>query len=309
MTEIAIRAIIERDIDMLLLEELASSPRFLAWFLGHAGLSCEPVLSRVGHSAITATGETDIELRLDVSGETVYVLLENKVDAPLQPRQADRYRERASRYVREGRCSRCLTGLVAPAKYLGDDPAELGFDFTVAYERLLDWYSRGLSVRDPRAFKAALIRRAIKRGAVPWRPVPNERTTEFWRRYWELAKSMAPELKMPRPGIKPETSGFVFFRPSALRKGIQLVHKVPYGHIDIQFGGKADDVDAIRTRYTASLAPGMSIEKASKSAVVRIEVPAIDMSAPFLDSEAAVREAIWAAKLLYVWYKAHAREA
>jgi len=309
MTEIAISAIIERDIDMLIIEELASSPQFLAWFVGHAGLSGEPVLTSVAHSAITATGETDIELRLDLSGETVYILLENKVDAPLQPRQADRYRERAQKNVREALCSRCLTGLVAPAKYLGDDPAELGFDFTVPYERLLDWYSSGPSVRDPRPFKVALIGCALDRGAVGWRLVPSERTTEFWSRYWELAASLAPELRMPRPGIKPETSGFIFFRPSALQKGTRLIHKIPYGHVDIQFDGRADEIDVIRTTYAAFLEPGMSIQKASKSAVLRIEVPAIDMSAPFLDSEAAVREAIWAAKLLYVWYKAHAREA
>lgn len=47
----------------------------------------------------------------------------------------------------------------------------------------------------------------------------------------------------------------------------------------------------------------MTVEVAGKSAVIRITVPPIDLRAPFIESEPAVKEGIWAAKLLNVWSK------
>jgi len=77
-------------------------------------------------------------------------------------------------------------------------------------------------------------------------------------------------------------------------------------HVDLQFERKGSEIDSMIERYGPSLEPGMAIQKAYKSAVVRIEIPRVDVSAPFLESEPAVREAIWAAKLLLLWYRAQA---
>ena len=303
MPDITVSGIIERDVDFLLMEELASSPDFLRWFAQKAGLECEVRLESITHSSTSATGETDIEVHLEAAGGTTFILLENKVDAPLQPRQAERYRERAQRYAREGACTHALSGLVAPAKYLGEDPSDLGFDFTVQYEQILDWYEQPPTPRDARPFRSAILRRALDRGTVGWTLIPNESVTEFWRRYWELVRALAPELQMPKPTVKAETSAFVFFRPSALPKGVKLIHKARYGNVDIQFDGRAAQIDAITAKYGPRLEPGMSITQAGKSAVVRIEVPTIDLTAPFADSEATAREGIWAARLLLLWYR------
>lgn len=303
MADLQFSGINERDIDFLLMEEFTESPNFLAWFLARANVLGDVSLISLVHSASTANGETDIELRLESSEKVKYVLVENKIRAPLQPRQAERYRERAQRYVRDNLCSECLAVLVAPAEYLGDDAKKLGFDFTVTYEDIVKWYTSIPAPQYSRSFKLAILRRALENGG--YTPIPNEATTQFWQRYWELSKSVAPELQMPRPDPKPEASGFISFRPTALPKGVKLIHKVPYGNVDIQFDGKAKEIDSLKKLYGAFLEPGMTIKEAAKSAVVRVEVPRIDMSAPFLDSENVVREAIWAAKLLLVWYKAH----
>ena len=83
----------------------------------------------------------------------------------------------------------------------------------------------------------------------------------------------------------------------------RLIHKVRHGNVDIQFDGRVHQLEEIVSRCESLLEPGMAIQKAGKSAVVRIEVPTIDMAAPFLESEPAVRESVWAAKLLLLWYK------
>ena len=299
MTDLKFSGINERDIDFLLMEEFTTSPNFLVWFLARANVLGDNKLISVAHSVSTANGETDIELRLESSGKVKFILVENKISAPLQPRQADRYRERAKRYKDNEQCSESLSVLVAPAKYIGDNAEKLGCDFTVTYEDVVKWYTDNAAPQYPHSFRLAIFRRALEKGG--YTPIPHEGTTQFWQRYWELVTIKAPELRMPKPETKPELSGFIAFQPAVLPKGVKLIHKVRYGNVDIQFAGKAEEVDALKTLY-GTLPERMHIEAAGKSAVVRLDVPCIDMSAPFLDSETAVREAIWAAKLLLVWY-------
>ncbi len=303
MADIALSGVVERDIDFLLLEELAAAGGFFSWFLGNVGLAHESDLVSVTHSATSATGETDIEVTIKEAGKTVMLLVENKIDANLQPRQPERYRERARRYVDEGQCTRCYTVLIAPRSYLAGDIDNLGFDHAIPYEDILSWFDRNENLGQRRLAKIALLRRAIDRGSAGWKLVPDQTVTEFWRRYWELSRTLAPELGMARPDIKPAASTFIYFRPAVLSKGTWLVHKLPYGNVDLQLRGKAVSIEQLRQAYGSLLEPGMTLERAGKSAVIRLSVPPIDMRAPFPDSEPAVREALWAAKLLHVWYK------
>lgn len=303
MVQIAVSGVVERDIDFLLIEEFGASQEFLEWFLQRIGILEQSEIVAIAHSATTSTGETDIELTISTPRGTVMVLLENKIDANLQPRQPERYRERAVRYVKEGQCTACATVLVAPQVYFGDEPHTMGFDHVLPYEDILDWFDHAEQLGERRQPKIALLRRALDRGSAGWKLVPDETATEFWRRYWELTRTLAPELRMPRPEVKPATSTFIYFRPASLPSGATLVHKLPYGNVDIQLAGKAATIDDVNTKYGPLLEPGMSVEAAGKSAVIRLTVPPIDMRAPFLDSEGAVREGIWAAKLLNVWFK------
>lgn len=178
------------------------------------------------------------------------VLLENKIDANLQPRQPERYRERAIRYVREGQCTACVTVLVAPQAYCGEKPQVLGFDHVIPYEDILEWFDRAEHLGRRRQTKIALLRRALARGSAGWKLVPDETVTEFWRRYWALARTLAPEPGMPRPEVKPAASNFIYFKPAGLANGVSLVHKLPYGNVDIQLAGKAQVVGEL-SKHTA----------------------------------------------------------
>lgn len=302
MPQVALAGVVERDIDFLLVEEFVAADGFLPWFLGKIGVSgdFEPVA--VTHSVTTATGETDIELTLRSASTTLIILLENKIDANLQPRQPERYRDRAARYITEGQCSACTTVLVAPMAYFPEgDP--LGFDHTIPYEDILDWFLRDDRLGPRKEAKIALLQRALARGSAGWIMVPDETATDFWRRYWELSRALAPELRMVRPDAKPAGSTFTYFRPSNLPKGVALLHKVSDGNVDLQLAGMASALKSLREKYGGFLEPGMTLEVASKSAVFRLTVPPIDIRAPFQDSEPALREGIWAAKLLNVWAK------
>lgn len=121
-----IAGIRERDIDLLLLEELMASAPFRTWFaIG------EPNLVRflgADRSVTHTTGESDLEIRFeDDDGCTVVMLIENKIGAALQPLQAERYRERGDDYVAKGHCARYRTVIVAPAAYFGSADEDKGF--------------------------------------------------------------------------------------------------------------------------------------------------------------------------------------
>lgn len=212
-------------------------------------------------------------------------------------------RARTDRYVSEGQASAAISVIVAPQTYFPQEVGSLGFDKVITYEEILDWFRITESLGPRKQSKLALLQEALARGSAGWLLVPDVTATGFWRRYWELSCTLAPELRMDKPDAKPATSTFIRFRPAWLPKGVNLIHKLTYGNVDIQLAGKGTALEAVNKKFGALLEPRMSIEAAGKSAVIRVRVPSIDIQAPFTESEPAVKEGIWAAKLLSLWAK------
>ena len=303
--EISIRGVGERDIDFLLLEELVSSPSFLKFFLQELNLPEEARLTSIARSVNAANGESDLEFSVQVAGKHVRVLVENKVDALFQERQGERYADRAVGYLRAGDCDETRTVLVAPEGY-GTSEA---FDVRISYEQVLTWLANEEDGARSRC-KEALLREALRKGSEGWVMIPSHRTTGWWRSYWQLANTVAPELGMPQPGLKPATSNFVQFRPTPLAtsRGIDLVHKVPYGRVDLQFKRQWEHVEEFSKRYAETLGEGMQIARAGKSIAVRVGVPRLTFDVALAECEEEVRKALEAAQALLAWYMKHRPE-
>lgn len=303
MTTIRVPDVCERDIDLLLLEEFVASPGFRAWFLAQIGGDRKASLAEACRSVKTMNGESDLELTFDGSAGLVKILIENKVDAAFQPNQPQRYAERAEGYRDQAIYREVLTVLIAPEVYFGDESTAFGFDAKVTYEEILGWYEQAqLGAR--KDYKLAMLRSAIDRGRLGWKLVPHRGVSEFWRAYWELCEEVAPILSMPAPKREiPADSHFIRFRPAHLPANVSLYHKVSYGHVDLQFAGMGDRLAEMEQSYRPSLLPAMRIEKAAKSAVVRVRVPPVDMTkASFSSVQDAARQGIEAAVLLLEWY-------
>jgi hypothetical protein len=301
LPSISLRGVSERDVDLLLVEELSASSGFRAWFSEKVGLA-QSDLAAVARSVISSSGESDIELTFQSAAGTTKVLVENKIDAVLQPRQSERYAERGEAYVGSRLCDTFMTVLIAPDAY---GTARSRFDARVSYEQLREWFQMQLESDARAPYKLALLDQALERAASGWTLVPDPAATSFWQCYWRVACEVAPELQMPAPGSKPATSGFIRFRPAQLPAGVELLHKVPYGNVDLQFAGMATRAGEFARAHVGTLAPGMRIEAASKSLVVRIAVPSAALEAPFESSATAVREALCAARRLLSWYEEH----
>lgn len=172
-----LRGVSERDVDLLVVEELAASAEFRLWFASRVGVSADDTLQDIARSVTSSTGESDLELVFGGPGGCTKVLIEDKIDAILQPRQSERYSERGDGYVHAGSCDRVLTVLVAPDAY---SKGLEGFDARISYEAIREWFA-SRKVDEPRArYKLQLLEHAIERGAGGWKLIPNGAITDFW---------------------------------------------------------------------------------------------------------------------------------
>jgi hypothetical protein len=142
---LSVAGVCERDLDLLLLEELTSSVAFCRWFVSRAVSwpSQFRSLRSVRRSVTRSSGESDLELTVQLeSGTVARLLIENKIDAAFQPDQSDRYRLRSRASIGQGECAECATVLVAPARYFGADDELKGFDGRITYEDIRTWFEQ-----------------------------------------------------------------------------------------------------------------------------------------------------------------------
>ena len=118
----------ERDIDLLLLEEIHVSERFRNWFIAQVcgpDVECNKFRGAWHSMSHGQFGESDLVVRfVDASGGIVAILIENKIDAPPQPDQALRYWLRVDAGIEKAFWQTFRTCIIAPELYLaGQTPA------------------------------------------------------------------------------------------------------------------------------------------------------------------------------------------
>ena len=300
---IPVETIQERDIDLLLLEELSCSDSFREWFLTNTvgNKDILGLFKGCWHSVCHPKhGESDLVLMFTGKDGRGYLLLvENKIAAGFQPNQSKRYHLRGDEFINAGECTDYSTILIAPSNYISDSE---DFDFYLAYEDIKSWFEEESGLGKRGSYKAHLLECAIDRLRRGYRPIRDENTTKFWHRYWECVTDSAPELKMreARNDI-PRQSVWFSFKPKAFPQGISILHKANRGVIDLQLSGKGDRIEELQRDLDPFLGLGMTVEKTAKSAAVRIQVPLLDLQQDFGAQEDAVREGVAGALRLYRW--------
>lgn len=307
MATLSIAGVSERDVDLLLLEEFQSSEPFQRWFVETAlGAGNHLGQLREARRSVThSTGESDLEVSFEGERGVTVLMLENKVNAGLQPAQAQRYLDRGNAYVTGNKCSSFHAVIVAPARYFGDAATHKGFHNRVTYEQLLAWYERAHDIGARRHYKMSLLRSAIDKGTLGYQPEEDAPTTNFWRAYWELASARAPDLEMAEPKAKPSGSTFVAFHPPGLPPGTEIVHKLTFGCVDLQLSGLGNRLNEVRAAFGQALEPDMTVAKAAKSAAIRIAVPKLTMTDSWDRQVEGAGAGIDAARRLFRWFLAN----
>jgi hypothetical protein len=297
----------ERDLDLVLMIALHSSPAFRAALVKR--LEDVPIAGFIGarRGVYDQQGETDILLEVRTeSGERLAILIEDKIDASFQPRQAERCRLRGEMGKTRGNWDRSLTCLCAPKRY-----AELYKAKLSRTEPRIDEWDRVLFLEDVAdmlathdepfaAYLSSVLRQAVEKHERAGF-VPNLQATAFWKRYGDLNQLEFRDLRMsPLPMVSSANDPWPRFLATMLPPDVKLEHKVWKGHVDLTFQRRG--VTELAERLADVLPQDLELCLVRPSAAVRAIVPRLVATQPFDSQVEAVRASFEAVRRLAAFW-------
>jgi hypothetical protein len=292
----------ERDIDILLAEEFAVSAEFASWFqqkTKFAGLSAR--LVDVFVSKADSSGESDLVILFEAESQRFALLIEDKIDAPLQPEQEARYRRRAQAAVRRGEYSDYQVILCSPRAYFEAQPKVASFDAFVSYEEI-SGFIREFDRSRRGEYRASFIATAASRSINTWARIDDEATNSFWNAAYRLASRDFPILEMRKPRFTKDQT-WLSLRPRTLPmqpKQIQVLIKGDRGYVDLTFSNTTAHLFA--SAVTATLLDDMTVHQTAAAAAIRIETPGFRVTDGIVEGIPKVRSAFAAAERLVRLY-------
>ncbi len=327
-------SISERDINLLIVEELKSSEEFQIKFFNHAGIMLLSHKDAAGVSAYTEvclpgehSAEIDVIAVADGSrtadSRTVRLLIENKIDVDFQPRQPERYRSQAKALVADGYTDIAKTLLMAPQAYVEthSSAAKL-FDVTVSYEQIQAWLEAASGsneeLRRRAKIKKTLIGQGISKQKRIMPPIISQDVTLSWKEIYDVATKNFADLQMPAPGEKGRSSWSIDLpcitkKPPLNNARLEYVLKkgdhIPEpGTVTILLPGLAESIDEAKTYLAKIMDSGMSIRKAGKSLGITVSVDFVEPGKKFAPQIEKLDKGFRAARRLRVWFEQNRAE-
>ncbi len=278
---ITIDTTLERDIDLLILEEFISDPEFAKIFLDAAGINEEYAVEAAIHSKTDAEfGESDIVFILNINGKRHALHIEDKIDALAMPDQSGRYHNRAKKDIAEGEYYSYSVLIVAPEKYLEVNTEAKKYPHRVKYEQLRDFFVSKNDIRSK--YKLALIERAITDQKNGYQYEANTKMIEFCEKMNEYQKA-------EYPGLPLGSVAWWRYYPTVMNN-VAVVFKANKGFCDLQFGHTTKE--ELISRVYEFMTERMNVVQAGKSASIRIAVTPIDYEEGFEENTSKVDEAL-----------------
>lgn len=273
----------ERDVDLLVLEELNVSDSFAQWFVCRVREEITSVKTLgAWHSVVdTNLGESDLVYIYqsdDLSSQAI--LIENKIDASAQAQQGERYRLRGNRGLEDGLWQDFRTCIIAPKAYIARNAEP--YDAAISYEEIMVYLAaqgdkRGL-------YKAQTLRDAIEKNRRGYVATVCPKTTEFAQKYLAYVSEHFPQLNPEQS--KPRANGhdWIHFYPDPINKKIRIIHQIYGKVIKLQFLGQADNFDDIKNQFEGLERSGYRIIKSGKSVNIETPLPQISIAEQSFDS-------------------------
>ena len=279
---------LERDMDLLIMEEFICSPLFARIFLDTVGITCDYTIEQVIHSMRDADlGESDIVFILDIGDKRHAIHIEDKIDALAMPNQSGRYAKRAEKDIAAGKYDEYSVLIVAPAKYLSANQEAQKYEHQVQYEQLRDYFAAKNDLRSQ--YKLALIDRAIYDQKAGYQYEANPGVVSFCAAMDAYQREHYPTLPI---GTQAWWRGYKTMISTAT-----IVYKANKGFCDLQFSNCTRE--DLLSKVKDYLSDRMTVEKAGKSASVRITVSPVWFENRFEDKVHEVDEALGAITELY----------
>ncbi|WP_422055199.1 PD-(D/E)XK nuclease family protein [Sphingomonas sp.] len=231
----------ERDIDLMLVEELYASPAFIGWLAARGGASGTIKTSTVLHSKRRTRSRREIDIFVDLlltDGGKAALLIENKLDASEQPDQAESYREELHRISGDYPTAAML--IVCPDSYAREHKAFTEkFDAVITYEEVAKYFDGlvGRTTGEPSArarFRRDILNQAVNKHRRGYTPIPNEIVGDFNARYVRLLSEVAPAIKPGKSMLKPanpdESTSMIFDHAASLAALPSNVRPTRFAH-------------------------------------------------------------------------------
>ena len=298
--------IVERDTDLLLLEELCSSPMFCASLVKRLYVGAVNITKIVGiwhQPDFGYLGSADLLFVFeDEKAFKNAILFENRYDMPQQDLQAERYFEIGENGFANGLWNRYLTCLFCPEKYFNDLKPSDYFGSYLSYEYLTSWFDEFDKTKRGQ-YKSLLLKEAIrqknedvepkfnvkkKRNFEDYKVLPagafnlpagynvikENNIAPFWKNYYDFCQANFPSLTMGEPGKQGRLDlQWIVFKPSFFAKNVNLIHKMPQGFMDLSFSETTKQ--EVEEKYFPLLDADMKIGTSGNNVVIRVNVPAI----------------------------------
>ncbi len=265
-------AVAERDVDLLLMEEFHANPAFVSWFCEQLRLA-QVEFDGAWHSVFDADGETDLLLRVLADNRRVGILIENKIGAPEQVTQDQRYHLRGARSQQERKFDTFLTCMCAPQNYLDNLSEDTLYQHKVSYESISDWFSKLDGARA--AWRHHIMQEAIAQSRRGYTMVVNPVASEFHMAYWQYLRRNHPRILMQKPTPKGSKSTWIILKLTHFPKGVRLHHKLDQSVIELGFDRR--DVSEILATGVHLPERVYAVQK-GKTASLAIDVPRIEMA-------------------------------
>jgi hypothetical protein len=288
----------ERDIDVLLQEELIFNEAVCDVFSNALGLKSPFRVSECSLSVLDGGGETDLLARFLTDGKSGVLLLENKIDAAFQPMQPERYKARAKKIAAGGQVAYCL--LIAPTRYADGNAVAKQFDACVSYEDV----ARAIESQGTERAKhrASLLLRAVEQAKSSYTVIPAPEVTTMWQRVYEIARTEFQALRMKAPTDKGANSWWLIFKGD-LPSRITIDWKVKNGVVDLSFwkGAKHKPTQSSEAPFGASFA--------TSGTTVMFRVPVEKPSKGWVElTDEQIRKSLKVAERLLEFYNTYAQK-
>lgn len=294
-----IEAVSERDIDLLLLEELTVSSEFQQWFIDQLSDNKLDKVIWVRHSISDRRfGQSDLALIFLAKDNTKYgLLIENKIDAIAMEEQSNRYTKRGEIGINSWYWQRFIVCITAPKLYLDTNVEAKLYETRISYEQIYEWFvSEGW---ERSLYKSKIIKEAIEQNRRWYTMTPDEKVSDFFNKYFSFVKQNYAELDLvAKLSLKPTNSDRQYFRTRPINKDLKIVHKRAKGCVDLQIAGMWERLDELSDKLSGIICDEIELVQANKSAALRISVPILDRFSLFEEQVENVNKGLIAVKRL-----------
>lgn len=242
--EIMISKIEEKDTDFAIIRSFIENNEVRELFFNKIDKHGE--LVKVFHSLMDVEsdghmGESDIVFICENKKEKFAIFIEDKIAAGPQPRQRERYNDRAELLKAKEGYDSYYVFLCAPNAYLKLDAKTTGYGLTISHEEIADKL-------DNNSFDKAIFNYSEDEKLQKYSPVKNDNVTNFWDELYRYRRKHFPNLDLPEThGPRGSDANWPQFRTGVKNLVIRWKTGHNFNSIDLEFGGmnETDDRRAI----------------------------------------------------------------